>query len=295
MWPNPAMNNSAAALVPQALVDYDFVNGVYKQSGVSAALASQTGWTFTRTTTGYASTVAGVWSSFAIDAPRITNKGLLIEAAATNSILQSTALTNASWTKDQGGTGVAPVVTAGQADPAGGTGAFKLDFVKGTSFSRLTQSVGFAPDATWSCFLKADAAGPNIAEYLSSTPGTTLSLTTSWQRYSLSGPAAAGSQVCSLLLFTAIAGSPATATCYAWLPQLEPQTTVSPSSPIPTTTLPVARGADVASQTFTGARTVTVTYGGGLTATVVATSPLNLGSSSGGAWVGSYVERVVVW
>ncbi len=291
---NASLASRRAGQTSPALVEANFKTGTYFANGTPYTLGTLPGWTFTRASAGYASTVAGLYSSFAIDVARVTDQGLLIEAAATNSLLQSANLANAAWIKDQGGTGVSPVVTAGQADPAGGTTAFQLDFVKGSSFSRIHQNPVYATDGIWSVFLRASVAGPNIAQRQNGVNGTTLSLTTSWARYAVAGPISGGQQDCQLILFASIAGSPATATCFAWLPQLEAGSVATPSSPISTAAAGVTRAADVASITFTGGSSVVVTYGGGLIARPAATSPLNLGASSGGAWVGSYIESVVI-
>src|SRR5215472_3121100 len=63
-------------------IDLDFVNGVY--SGVVGPPTSFL--TTTRAGTAYAVDASGNWASFAANTPRITNLGLLVEEARTNSI-----------------------------------------------------------------------------------------------------------------------------------------------------------------------------------------------------------------
>lgn len=62
-------------------LDLDFQNNRYYQAGRSGALVSTS-----RASVGYADDVAGNWTNFANNVPRITNKGLLVEEARTNSI-----------------------------------------------------------------------------------------------------------------------------------------------------------------------------------------------------------------
>jgi hypothetical protein len=66
---------------------------------VYAPPASLSGWSFSRASQAYALTSAGVLTSFASGAPRITNRGLLGEGARTNRALWCRDLTNAAWTK----------------------------------------------------------------------------------------------------------------------------------------------------------------------------------------------------
>lgn len=71
----------------------DFTTSQYQLSGaVYSAPTSLPGWTFTRASTGYAETVAGVLVPFASGAPRITDKGLLVEEARTNVATDSNAM-----------------------------------------------------------------------------------------------------------------------------------------------------------------------------------------------------------
>lgn len=63
------------------------------------AVTSTPGWSFTRASTGYAQTLGGVLVPFASGAPRLTDKGFLIEEARTNLFLQSQTLDSATITK----------------------------------------------------------------------------------------------------------------------------------------------------------------------------------------------------
>ncbi len=53
----------------------------------------------TRASTGYAQTTSGVLTLFAANVPRITDLGLLVEEARTNVVLWNRDLTNAAWVK----------------------------------------------------------------------------------------------------------------------------------------------------------------------------------------------------
>lgn len=67
-------------------LDYNFSASSYYQPAVPGCVSAATCITTTRASTGYADNLEGVWTSFAVDTPRITDKGLLIEEARTNSI-----------------------------------------------------------------------------------------------------------------------------------------------------------------------------------------------------------------
>lgn len=69
-----------------AAIDLDFVNQRYLPSNLLST---------TRASTGYAVNSAGVWTSFATNTPRITDKGLLVESARTNG-LRNNAMSGAS-------------------------------------------------------------------------------------------------------------------------------------------------------------------------------------------------------
>jgi hypothetical protein len=75
---------------------YDFVRGL---TGGYCGTAIATCISITRTTVGNAQTVSGTWTAFGTGALRRTDKGLLIEQAATNNLLWSRDWTNAAWTK----------------------------------------------------------------------------------------------------------------------------------------------------------------------------------------------------
>lgn len=63
--------------------------------GLAASVEFEDMFSCTRSTVGYAETGAGIWEEFAIDAPRITDRGLLIEPAATD--LSLNPVEGSSW------------------------------------------------------------------------------------------------------------------------------------------------------------------------------------------------------
>ena len=275
-------SNHPALYNPLALVDLNFQTGTYVKSGTAYALGSLPGWTFTRTTTGYGANAAGALTNFAIDAPRITDQGLLVEAAATNLFLRSNDFANATWAK------INVTVTAGAGpSPTGATDASRLELTA-TFASFLYQSAPAPADTYVMSIWVARNTGSDQSFNLfnDAGPGTSAkTATATMQRLTLSGASAGGGTA-------GISNGGPTADLLAFGAQIETGTT--PSSYIETAGATATRGADVASITFTGGTLATIVYGGGLIATVAVTTSLDLGASSGGPWVGSYIERVVV-
>lgn len=73
---------------------WDFTAQQYIRGGIVGA----SGITFTRASAGYAQRVDGRWELFGSGAPRITDRGLLVEGSRINRALFSRDLTNAAWT-----------------------------------------------------------------------------------------------------------------------------------------------------------------------------------------------------
>ena len=92
-------SRGSASSVPSPTQTLDFVNNIFERNGVLyptfADFLADGGGTFTRASAGY--DLRG-FQSFAIDTPRITNYGLLLEPAATNLMIQSNLATG--WTND---------------------------------------------------------------------------------------------------------------------------------------------------------------------------------------------------
>jgi hypothetical protein len=281
------------------LASFNFASGTYLVNGISYPLASAPGWTFSRTTSGYGTDAAGVMTSFAIDAPRVTDVGLLIEAAKTNTLPRSEP-TLAQLAVAGNVTNVAAPATV----PFTAAQWLALTNTAGTAFAYQTGTHAATTAYAWSVFVEVVGGGAapvvgstqTAPEDFSSVIGGTLNtitgLTTtqmtgnvwrvSWLQTSVGAGGNTGlvryvAQNQRVLKFTGI--------------QLE---LVPTSSYFPTTGAAAARGADVASLTFTNGSFATVTYGSGLVSVVPVSTSLNLGASGGGAWVGSYVQSVVV-
>lgn len=104
------------AFAGNAWAAWDFINNEARYANnYEGVLANTPGWTFTRASTGYAQTSAGVLVPFASGELRRTDKGVLIEGARTNLCLQSQTFDNASWSKFEA------TVTANAASAPDGT------------------------------------------------------------------------------------------------------------------------------------------------------------------------------
>lgn len=76
----------------------DFINEAYKVAGETSTLADTTD--FTRASAGWAFDSTGEIVEFATDVPRITDRGLTIEPAATNLATYADVFSNAAWDKN---------------------------------------------------------------------------------------------------------------------------------------------------------------------------------------------------
>lgn len=154
-----------------ATVDLDFENNLYFQRSSSAYtpdLATMAAIiTVTRSSTAYAESTAGVWTSFSANVPRRTDKGLLVEAGKTNSLRN-----NSMQGAVAGSPGTIPTnwvhsAAAGLTRTIVGTGTQNgIDYIdvrysgtsSGTAFSLAfegTQQIAAAVGQVWagSCFV----------------------------------------------------------------------------------------------------------------------------------------------
>lgn len=308
------------AFAPGQAVALDFLSNRYRvgvngaQTGSFTALS---GASFTNSTGGFAQSVAGILKSFAANAPRATDQGLLVEVAGTNLQVFSQDFTNAAWTKT-GVTAATNVATA----PDGTTTANKLTEDTSTgqhvAFGNISQTSGTT--YTNAVFVKAAERGFAVVRTSFSTPdsGFIVNLTTG----AVSGAfgtliTASSVQALASGWFRAsytyadnntrgavVVGPALNATTFSytgdgvsgilvWGAQLE-QASVA-SSYIPTTTAAATRAADAASITYSpNGSAGTVTYGTSSSTSVSPTSPISFGASSGGAWVGGYLKTLTV-
>jgi len=115
------------------------------------AVTSTPNWSFSRASTGYAQTLAGTLVNFGSGVPRITNKGLLVEDARTNLLLQSQTLATAPWTSFQ-----ASITADATAAPDGTTTADKLVEDTSTNTHTCAQTVTLTASVqTFSIYAKA--------------------------------------------------------------------------------------------------------------------------------------------
>jgi hypothetical protein len=156
--------NAASGLGPWEDGSYFSANFTVNQAhlgavyGVPSALS---GYSFSRALIAYALTSAGVLTSFASGAPRITNRGLLMEPARTNRALWSRDLTNAAWTKTNTTaaltqTGVEGTANAASLITATGSNGTVLQSVTNASTARAISAWVKRVTGTGSVYITAD-------------------------------------------------------------------------------------------------------------------------------------------
>lgn len=218
---------------PGAYFAADFLRRKYRLNGVRKRdVTLLSGWSFARASAAYGTTQGGVLQSFASGVPRITDKGLLPEAAATNLCLYSGDQTNAAWTATNMTVAMNAVGPDGVANSAA-----TLTATAGNA--TLTQSFTIASAVKdFSFYMRRVTGSGNIDMTLDNGTGwTTKTLTTQWQRFDITQTLA--NPVIGVRIVTngdviEVYGSGLEATGYA-------------TSYIPTTTASVTRAADVIS------------------------------------------------
>ena len=121
----------AVLLATTSGLDLNFAGGAYRMNGVRGSSPSDLpGWTFSRTGAGTALDLADNVVNFATGVPRITNRGILIEEARTNLLLNSATLSTQNVTVTAvahslsfWGTGTITLSGVSTAGPLVGTGA----------------------------------------------------------------------------------------------------------------------------------------------------------------------------
>lgn len=103
-------------------------------------------------------------------------------------------LTNASYTKDAGGTGVAPTVTAAYADgPVAGMTASRVQFNRGagttgSDFSRVFQNTGTSGNVQHVFWAKSNTSSSYVLSCFANGANQLFTVTTSWQRFAFQSP-----------------------------------------------------------------------------------------------------------
>jgi hypothetical protein len=218
------------------------------------------GVTFSRASPASYQDASGLIQTAAVNQPRWdyvggSLRGLLIEDASTNLILQSGDMSNAAWVKG----GSAPTVTGNNTTaPDGTTTASRVAFVavpSAPNFSTISQAfTATAAPYTISVWLKGTVGGE--LAYFSVTPDgvlyykTAATLTAAWQRFTLTTP-----NLTAVPWYFGIgtdrrdatqAATPAY-TAFVWGAEAKAGAL---TSYIPTTSAAVARAADLVSMSF---------------------------------------------
>lgn len=212
---------------------FDFVNNRAYFGGTNYTdITGVPGWSFTRATTRYGLNAAStLLLPFASGEMGRTDRGLIIENAATNLALWSNDWTNAAWVKSN--------VTAvmDQTGPDGvASSATKLTASAGNG--TVKQSItNVNTDFTWGVWIKRITGSGNIDLTLNNgSSWTTVTVTSSWTLVSMF--AASGANPTFGLRIVTSGDAVA-----VWCGQLEFAAAIS--SPIPTTTVSVTRNTDV--------------------------------------------------
>lgn len=244
----------AAQLFVSTTLEAAFAEAVYRQRfNLTTALATLPAWAFTRTGAGYAETTGGYLLAFATGVPRITDRGLLVEAARTNLIRYSQDIDNAAWSKT-GNT----VVTANVAlSPDGAVSMDRVQFTGGTSYLQQAIVGGGTLTVGQSITLSFYARGGGTIGLRSGVTGqgATRVIGGIAQRFTWTFTAGAASEIVQITnngIGGSVAGATANADFYLYGVQIEVggQT----SSYIATTSAAATRDSDTTTMTVASAQ-----------------------------------------
>lgn len=233
---------------PQASFVLDFASNYYRGSGAQGSSPSALpGYNFTRALAAYGEDAAGNLILFPSGAPRITNKGVLIEEGRTNMLLRSGDITNATWVTANGA-----IKSNSGATPPGLGVATLIDFSTATPFPLVVQyATGTAATAyKWSIWLWATGSdiGKTISldgEYVSEPANgrVSITLTSVPTRYSITITPTTTILAPRIIKYNSGGSQDTANSAIAWGAQLEAGS--FPTSYIPTTSASVTRPADV--------------------------------------------------
>jgi hypothetical protein len=233
--------SSALSLDLQRLASYgasdawDFVADQYIRAGV----ASPSGLTVTRASSGYAETSDGRLVEFGANVLRRTDKGVLVEGSRTNLALWSRDFTNAAWVKVNVTAALDQVGVDGTAN-----GASSLTATAGLGTALQTVISGSAARAA-TCYVKRITGSGTIeftSDGISYTDITSSLSTGSWFRALVTGTITN-----PVIGFRITTSGDAIAVDFAGL-----ESAVFPSSPIVTTTASATRAADQVTASLSG-------------------------------------------
>lgn len=245
----PGVRPLGRVILPDIVYDLDF-KSMANNAELSAALAAA-GFAYTRT--GGAWYYDGsLWQQAAQDVPRLhtegSYKGLLIEGARTNLILQSQAWASSPWNSLLG-------ATAANADGVGPDGTNSLSrFTASSQFSVRYQSFTSVDGTTYTGSFWVKNIDGNTALHMfheSSATATyaSITLTSTLQRLSKQFLGRAGGGAISFGLQDR--NSAGFGSAHVWQAQVE--SAAFPSTPIPTAGSAVTRNADSCIKTLSGA------------------------------------------
>lgn len=307
-------------LFRSAGLDLNFAGGVFSLNNTRTdSPANIPGWSFSRTDTDGTATaldLAGNVIQFATGVPRITNRGILVEEARTNVVLQSTNVAT-TWTAGQS-TATAAVATA----PDGTTTAGSIVEDSSTAQHNIQQTLTIASGSTYTAtvfckplgtgskrwlrffFNSGWAALPNaVFDVVLGTVGTVNNATASitalangWYRCTFTSSANSNATSAVLRVGLDATGTNASYTgdgasgLLVWGAQVEAGAFAT--SPIITTGAAGTRGADAASIVLpSNVSSFAATYNSGTTATGAVTPGATFDLVTARAWLNGYLQR----
>jgi len=276
-------------------LDLDFAQGRYAINGPYRP-GLPAGWSFSRAGAGTSERSNGVIVPFASDFPRITDRGLLLEAQRTNKVLCYSA--NPTSMLGIGGAGASrlSLVNDSAALAEGGLGTinpngvvYKLDNSDNPARAEIGISGASGNLSPHSCSIYMRGSGLAVFRaYSSGTPfPSPTPLSNGYIRRQYLYTPAANASILALL------AEPG-ATVYFILPQLEEGTFLT--SPIVTEGAAATRGTDSASITVpSGVSSFTAYYGSGQATSGVVTPGQTFDiSASNRPWFNNYLQRLVM-